>query len=130
MDKWFNVNKDIRVWSGHSDNAQKKGKIFAPAGLFAIDEYKGSVEFKPEDLKFDGDGRFERDGTEKKDAAYPGFWVRLDELSVVPFDLDDDEPVGPGDPLPGDPSPVPPQPVGEPSDEEVGRVVKFLLSLL
>lgn len=128
MDKWFNVNKDIRVWAGHSE-AQKQGWIYAPAAVYIIDEYKGSGQFKPEDMKFDLNGRIEV----KSDPGYSDYWVRLDELSLVPFDLDVEEepPVGPDEPPVVAPPPSPdPSPVGEPSDEEVGRVVKYLLSLL
>lgn len=123
MDKWFNVNKDIRVWAGHSE-AQKQGWIYAPAAVYIIDEYKGSGQFKPEDMKFDLDGRIEV----KSDPGYSDYWVRLDELSLVPFDLDVDEepPVGPD---PEEPPVVAPPPSDVPTDAEIGRVVRYLKSL-
>ena len=121
MDKWFNVNKDIRVWAGHSE-VQKQGWIFAPAAVFAVEEYKGAIRFKPEDMLFDGGGRVEL----KEDPRWPEYWARLDDLSLEPFNPD-----APEDPGPVGPDPVPaPVPSDEPSDAEVGRVVKFLLRLL
>ena len=121
MDKWFNVNKVIQVWSGHSDGHQKMGKLFPPAAIRAIDEYKGSVQF--EEYMLDADGRSD---LVERGTSYPQWWARLDDLSLEPFTGEEPGPVGPDEPAP---SPEP-SPVGEPSDEEVGRVVKYLLSLL
>ena len=124
MDKWFNVNKDIRVWGGHSD-ARKQGWIFAPAAVYAVEEYQGSVKFLPEDMMFDALGRIEV----KADPGYPEYWVRLEDLSLVPFDLDTPDPIGPDDPAP-EPDEVWPTPeFTRPSDETIGRVVRYLLGL-
>ena len=124
MDKWFNVNKVIQVWSGHSDGHQKMGKLFPPAAIRAIDEYKGSVQF--EEFGLDGDGRSE---LVERSSSYPQWWARLDDLSLEPFTGEEPGPIGPDDTVPGDPGPVPPQPSDVPTDAEIGRVVRYLKSL-
>ena len=125
---WYNVNKIVQVWSGHADSAQKKGKLYPPAGLESIDEYKGSVQFDPEQVRFDFPGWFDDIPT----TQYPQYWARLDDLTFEPWvegeDQEDPGPVGP------DPVPVPePEPAPEPSDvpsfEEIGRVIVYLKSL-
>ncbi len=121
---WYNVNKVVQVWSGHADSAQKKGKLYPPAGLEDIDEYKGSVQFDPEALRFDFPGWFD----EIVNPAYPQFWVRKEDLSNEPYDadVDPDAPVGPDE----EPPVVAPPPADKPSHAEIGRVVEYLLSLL
>ena len=127
---WYNVNKIVQVWSGHAGSAQKKGRLYPPVGLEDIDKYKESIQFDPDKLRFDRDGKFDRMGTEDQDASYPDFWVRREDLSFEMFnpDFGDEGPVGPDPEEP--PVVAPPPSVDDPSDEEVGRVVKYLLSLL
>ena len=124
MSEWWNVNKIVQVWSGHAGSAQKKGKIYPPAGLEAIDEYQGSVEFIPADLLFDLDGHFDREDTEDQDASYPDFFVRLDDVTKDQYDPSEPDP-GPGpDPDP-DPDPVP-VPGDVPSPTELGEAMFVL----
>ncbi len=122
MSQWWNVNKVVKVWSGHANSAQRKGDIYPPAGLKAIDEYQGSVEFNPEDLLFDLDGKFIDD----PDSRYPGYWVRLSDLTKEQYDPSPGPVPGPGP----DPVPVP----GDISDEEAGAalrtIVNFILMLI
>ena len=130
---WYNVNKIVQVWSGHADSAQKKGKLYPPVGLEDIDKYKESIQFDPEKLQFDLDGRFDREGTERHDLNYAGFWVRREDLSFEQYNPDagDPDPVGPDPsvPEPEEPPVVAPPPSDVPSFEEIGRVVVYLKSL-
>ena len=127
---WYNVNKVVQVWSGHAGSAQKKGRLYPPVGLEDIDKYKESIQFDPDKLRFDRDGKFDRMGTEDQDASYPDFWVRREDLSFEMFDPDAGDP-GPVGPDPEEPPVVAPPPsVDEPSDADVGRVIKYLFSLL
>ncbi|MCK5603764.1 hypothetical protein KAR91_17890 [Candidatus Pacearchaeota archaeon] len=124
--KWYNVNQDIRVYSGHADSAQKQGWILAPAAILAIDEYKGSFQFeeakvpegaKPEDfLKF------------AAKPGYPQLWVRSDEVSLEPYDPSpepDPDPVPDPDPLPV-PEPIP----SDPGDAELGRAFRIVANFI
>lgn len=104
-DKWFNVNKDIRVWAGHTD-AHRQGWIYAPAAIFAIDQYQGSYQFK--EIKFEGDGYADL----KDDSNYPQYWVREEDVSLEPYSPDPN-------PLPG-PVPIPVPTPGQPGDAELG----------
>ena len=115
MAKWYNVNKVVKVWSGHADSAQRKGDIYPPAGLEAIDEYKGSVEFVPADLKFDLDGKF----VDIPNPSYPGYWVRLADLTTDEYDPAPN-------PVPV-PTPVPSDQVDGVTNDELARVIRFLL---
>ncbi len=113
MDKWFNVNKDIRVWAGHSD-AHKQGWIYAPAAIRAIEEYKGSYRFEEWKVDLDGSIDFEAD------PGYPEFWVRADEVSTLPYNSEPD-PV----PVPG-PTPTP----GEVSDADLGAAFRLIVNFV
>ena len=115
MTEWWNVNKVVKVWSGHADSAQRKGDIYPPAGLEAIDEYQGSVEFIPEDLRFALDGRFD----DIPNSSYPGYWVRLEDLTKDPFDPNPDP----------DPDPEP-DPFEGITNEEAGAAVRTLVNLI
>ncbi len=129
MAEWWNVNKRVRVYSGHAASAQKQGWINAPAGLLQVDEYKGSIQFWPEQLRFDGGGSWEPE--DRLDTGgYPDFFVRLEDLSKEPY-VDPLATIPPEDnPMP-EPDDVPPPPVfGDvPTDAEIGRVVRYLKSL-
>ena len=118
MDKWFNINKVVQVWSGHSDDHQKMGKLFPPAGIRAIDEYKGSFQF--DEFRLDGDGRSE---LVERNAAYDQWWVRDGDVSLMPFVPPDEVPM----PEPEEVWPTPE--ITRPSDETIGRVVRYLLGL-
>ena len=115
MAEWWNVNKVVKVWSGHANSAQRKGDIYPPAGLKEIDEYKGSVEFNPDDLQFNLDGKFVDD----PDPSYPGYWVRLSDLSKDPY-----EPVPDLDPTPD------PDPFQGVTNEEAGAAIRKLVNLV
>ena len=109
--KWYNVNEDARIWSGHADSAQKQGWLYAPAAILAIDEYKGSFQFKEYKAVDNGFGDFQAD------EDYPDFWIRIEDTSQKPFD--------PPVPVPDlVPDPIPS--VDGPSDAEIGRVIRFL----
>ena len=89
INKWYNVNKDARVWAGHSEG-HKMGWMRAGSAILAIEEYKGAVRFvtykEPADL-------IERGG------GYPEWWMRVDDLSLEP--MPDPDPVPGPDPAPG-----------------------------
>jgi len=124
MGEWWNVNKVVKVYSGHADSAQRKGDIYPQAGLEVIDEYKGSVQFNPEDLKFEGDGKF----VDIPNPSYPGYWVRLADLSKDPYEPFPDPVPNPEDPLPV-PEPVPSDP-GSPSNEALGAAVRLVANFI
>ncbi len=117
--KWFNVNVQAQIWSGHADGHQKMGRLYPPAAVYVIEEYKGSFRF--DEYKFVDDG--EADLIERS-SSYPQWWIRAADVSDLPFEdrVDDEPPVE--DDLPGD------DVVGVPSDETIGRVVRYLLFLL
>ncbi len=121
--KWFNVNQDSQIWSGHSDNHQKMGKLIAPAGILAIDFYKGSYQFKKVMIDDANGGKDQRDPLTE---GYNQYWIREEDVSEVPYNPDPGPFPGPDpeDPLPV-PEPVPSNP-GDPSNEEIGRVIRFL----
>ena len=119
MAEWWNVNKVVKVWSGHASSAQRKGDIYPPAGLYATDEYQGSVEFNPEDLRFALDGKFVDD----PDPSYPGYWVRLSDLSKEQYNPNPDP----------DPEPEPdpePDPFSGVTDEQAGAAIRKLVNLV
>ena len=118
--KWYNVNADARVWAGHSD-AHKQGWMRAPAAVLAVEEYKGSVRF--DDWKLDGDGAADFDNS----MLYPEFWMRLDELSLEPYDPTVPDPIPTPDPVPTpDPTPVP----GEVSDSDLGAAFRLIVDFI
>ncbi len=100
--KWFNVNEDAQIWSGHADN-HKQFKMSAPAAILAIDEYKGSYQF--EEAK-----AVASDGTQftlsmLPDPGYPQLWIRIADVTTSPFEDEDDvadELDPPDDEEPGD----------------------------
>ncbi len=106
--KWFNVNVKARIWSGHSDNSHKQGWMYPAGAILAIDEYKGSYQF--EEWKVKGDGIADFYAHE----GYEQLWIRIEDVSVQPY----------ADPVPNpNPDPVP----GDyPSNEVIGRVIRFL----
>ena len=114
MDKWFNVNEDARIWSGHSDSAHKQGWIYAPAAIRAIDEYQGSYEFV--DWKVVGDGR----GDFSASISYPQLWIRIADVTAEPYEPPNDVP----DPVPG------PGPAPVAGDAELGAALRTLVSFL
>lgn len=120
MDKWFNVNEVAQIWSGHSDNHQKMGKLYPPAAIRAIDEYGGSYQFA--EFKVVDAGYSDLDPLT---TSYPQYWIRAEDVSVAPYEEPSDDP---GDDPGDDPDPDPePDPEG-PSDAEIGRVIRFLFS--
>ena len=109
--RWFNVNKDIRVWAGHKDNAQKQGWIYAPGAIEAVEEYKGSFRF--ENAKGVGICRLDYSTSE----GYPNTWVRIADVTTEPFE--------PGP----DPEPEPePGPDIQPGDAEIGAAFRTLVA--
>lgn len=119
MAEWWNVNKTVQVWAGHAEN-QKQGRLVPAAGVEILEQYKGSGRFDPDEVRFEGNGHWEEF---KDNPSYPEYWVQMDLLSKTPF-------IPSPDPTPfPDPDPVPdpvPVPGDEPSDAEIGRVVRFL----
>ena len=112
--RWYNVNVDARVWAGHTEN-QKQGWLRAPAAVFAIREYGNAYQFLLENVRVDAGGSIDL----KVDDAYPQYWIQKSDVTLVPYELDV-------------PAPDPEQEecewcVTAPSDEEIGRVVRFLL---
>lgn len=117
--KWFNVNHDAQIWSGHSDDHQKMGKLIAPAGILAIDFYQGSYQFKKVMIDDKNGGE---DRLDPLTEGYDQYWIREEDVSDELYNPD------PG-PFPN-PDPVPspdPVPGSGPSDAEIGRVIRFLL---
>ncbi len=82
--KWFNVNEDARIWSGHSD-AHKQGWLYAPGGILAIEEYKGSYRFVDWKVGPGGSGAF-AGGDFASDTGYPETWIRILDVSLDEFD--------------------------------------------
>ena len=118
-DTWFNVNKDIRVWGGHSDQ-RKQGWIYAPAAIYAIDEYSGSYKFR--EMKFVDDGYADLDPNDN----YPDFWVRIKDVSLEPYVLtvilDDDVPVEDHVSLP--------TPISSSGDAALGAAFRLLVNFI
>ena len=115
MDKWFNVNKDIRVWAGHSD-AQKQGWIYAPAAIRAIEEYKGSYRFEAR--------KVDRDGSVNigEEPGHPEFWVRVDDVSTLPY--------GPEPTLLPIATPIPLPTPSEVSDADLGATFRLIVNFV
>ncbi len=117
MDKWFNVNVDSRVRAGHGE-AQKQGWIRAPAAIRAIDEYKGSYQFK--EWKIVGDGQADFVARE----GYPQFWIRIVDVTTEPYEQPTNGGPGPApDPVPN-PVPVPTPDTG--TDAELGKAFRLI----
>jgi hypothetical protein len=76
---WYNVNEDAQIWAGHADSAHKQGKLIAPAGILAIDEYQGSYQFK--EVRVVGDGRDEV----VIHPGYPDTWIRISDTSLSQY---------------------------------------------
>lgn len=115
--KWFNVNEDARVWSGHSDGHHKQGWIYAPAAIRAIEEYQGSYKFH--EWKTDLHGSVEITAT----PDYPEYWIRMADVSLEPY----------GEPTPDpdtDPVPDPDKPVPVEGDAELGAAVRTIVAFL
>ncbi len=96
---WFNVNDDARIWAGHSD-AHKQGWLYAPGAILAIEEYKGSYRFEEWKVENTGSGAF-AGGSLAPNLSYPEMWVRIKDVSLIPFededDVSDDMDTDPGD---------------------------------
>ncbi len=85
--KWYNVNADTQIWSGHSDNHQKMGKLIAPAAIKAIDEYKGSFQFEEYGVDVNSGGE---DRLKPLSTSYPQYWIRIEDTSLEPYDPNPD----------------------------------------
>lgn len=109
LSQWYNVNKDARVWAGHSE-AHQQGWMYAPAAILAIEEYKGSVCF--EEWRVVGEGVADFGA----DSDYPNLWMQLEDLSLEPYE----EPVG-------DPEP---DPIVDVDDEALGAAFRLLVNLI
>ncbi len=123
--KWFNVNSNARIWSGHSDNHQKQGWLYAPAAIRALKEYKGSYKFEEWKVVDEGRGAF------SASPSYPQLWIRMADVSVVPHEGPDPDNGGPGpdpDDVPG-PGPDSDDAPGPSSDAEIGAAVRLLVAL-
>ncbi len=108
--KWYNVNVKARIWSGHADSAHKQGWMYPAGAILAIDEYKGSYQFEEWKVKGDGIADF------YAHAGYPQLWIRIADVSLEQFE--EEEP-----PVPDEDDPLP---QNVPSNEEIGRVIRFL----
>ncbi len=111
MDRWFNVNEDARVWSGHSDNHQKMGWMLPGSAIRAINEYQGSYQFD----EYKGpNGLFDRT------VAYPQYWIRKGDVTLYPFeDKDGDDDNGDTETWP------PPQDINV-ADAQLGAAFKVI----
>ena len=114
MDKWFNVNEDAQIWSGHADSAHKQGWLRAPAAIRAIDMYQGSYQFEEVLVDESKGGADARDPTT---TDYPQYWIRIEDVSLEPY----------GEPTPdnGDTPPPPPE-TREVSDAELGAALRIV----
>ena len=103
MAEWWNVNKIVQVWEGHAET-HKQGKLHPPAGVSIIDLYNGSGQIDMDDVRFAAGGHWE---DLKTDPNYSQYWVDMDDLSKEEYDPD-------------------PEPDPELSNEEIGRVIRYL----
>ena len=83
MAEWWNVNKDIRVWAGHSES-HKQGWLRAPAAVFIIETYGNAGRF--EEAKVEDSGILEYEVS----SDYPESWVKMADISKEPFEDEDD----------------------------------------
>lgn len=113
--KWFNVNKDARIWAGHSD-AHKQGWLYAPGGILAIEEYKGSYRFEQWRVDPPGSGAF-AGGDFSSDQSYPETWIRILDVSLEEFD-DNGDGEDNGD--------VPPPEPADEADARLGRAIRII----
>jgi hypothetical protein len=122
MGKWYNVNKVVQTWDGHAEQ-HKMGKLHPPAGVEIIDEYGKHGQINIDDVRFDEGGHWE--GLEDN-PSYSQWWVRMEDLSLEPFEPGPVPiPVPEPDPLPV-PEPVP----SEPSDAELGWALRTIFNAL
>ncbi len=117
--KWYNVNADARIWSGHAASAQKQGWLVAPAAILAIDEYNGSFQFKDVGVVGALGGK---NSIVMKD-GYPDTFIRISDTSLEQYV----DPSGNGD---GDaPAPLPtPAPAPEVGDAELGAAIRTVVT--
>jgi len=114
--KWFNVNEDAQIWSGHANSAHKQFVLVAPAAIRAIDEYQGSYQFEQaRGIAPDGT---QYDLTLLLDPGYPQAWIREHDVSLLPFE---DEPDDEDEPE------IPPVEEAEWSDVLIGTAVRIIL---
>lgn len=115
IDKWFNVNEDARIWSSHAASAQKQGWLRAPAGIRAIDDYKGSYQF--DEVRVDE----ELGGADERidNPGYPQYWIRHEDVSLEPYEDSDDN---------GGDTPPPPEPVA--GDAELGAALRTIVTFI
>ena len=118
--KWFNVNADAQIWSGHA-NEHKQFVLRAPAGILAIEEYQGSYRFKMMMVN-DSDGNLIQTAA-PLDPQYPETWIRIADVTTEPYEEDDD---GNGDVPPPDNGDPPPIPEPDAADAELGAALKTL----
>ncbi len=118
---WYNVNADARIWSGHSANAQKQGWLRAPAAILAVDEYKGSFQFK--DWKI-VEGLGGKDEIVIK-GGYPDLFIRIEDTSLSQYVDPDDSLVPVPDEGPVGPTSPPPTEIG---DAELGAAVRVVVT--
>lgn len=119
--KWFNVNENARIWAGHSD-AHKQGWLRAPGAILAVEEYKGSYRF--DDWKVEGEGSGDFAGGDfATDLSYPETWIRIADVSLVPFDGQDEDDAS--DDMDSPPPPPPPI-TALPGDGELGAALRIL----
>ena len=119
--KWYNVNHDARIWSGHAASAQKQGWLRAPAAIKAVDEYKGSFQFVDYGVDTLNGGI---DEIEMKE-GWPQTWIRIGDTSLEPYDPSPEPEPGP------DPEPEPepePGPDVQPGDAELGAAVRVVVT--
>ena len=119
MAEWWNVNKDIRVWAGHSES-HKQGWLRAPAAVYIIETYGNAGRF--EEAKVVGEGALEYE----VDSSYPDSWVKMSDLSKLQFE---DEPVD-DVPLPDDDGPPDPFPEPELSDAALGAAFRLIVNFI
>jgi hypothetical protein len=108
MSEWWNVNRIVQTWEGHGAN-HKMGRLHPAAGVEITDVYKGYGQINIDDVRFGPDGYWE---DKNENPSYSEWWVDMDHLTKDPY-----EPVPDPDP---DPEP------DEPSNEEIGRVIRYL----
>ncbi len=114
--KWLNVNADARIWSGHGDGATRLGWLRAPAAILAIDEYKGSFQFREVLVGTGGSDQI------IVKSGYPQNWIRIEDTSTEPYEEPGTDPVVVPDPVPS------PEIVA--GDAELGAAFRTIVSFL